>query len=429
MINVNIKNLTLNLRHDCANFSSRIRLFAIIILMTTILSALSGPAFSQAEDPQARAIFEQAKALHDARGTERDLDAARTLYLKAADMGSSYACINLGYMYFTGEGVVKNYKTSRLWYKKAADRGNSEARRMMSVFYKNGLGVEADANTAQLWLERANGISPAPLPKPKIEKSATAAVTPAVKTPIITPAPAKKPAAKPAPQKPQPPKPVTKPAAKIAPQKTAPVQAPKSPQPEAKPKIKKPAAATPAPPVKTTDVAPVKLGAGTRWLALITTVCIALFGAITVIMARYRTVKDARDRQYFIADFYACHRNILKSSYIAAQDNKGVIISDSKDPWVKAALNLMTRFAQRHEATARKPVGLTRQVVRAVPAGPAGAEPILMPLMHGVEDSLIDDLNGQFNAGPKRAGAKELIFSMLRRRPAKPAAGISALSL
>jgi len=89
----------------------------------------------------------------------------------------------------------------------------------------------------------------------------------------------------------------------------------------------------------------------------------------------------------------------------------------------------MTRFAQRHEATARKPVGLTRQVVRAVPAGPAGAEPILMPLMHGVEDSLIDDLNGQFNAGPKRAGAKELIFSMLRRRPAKPAAGISALSL
>ena len=426
MTNLNINNRTLNSRHNCAKFLSPARLIVIIAITATVLLGLSGTALSQTRDPQARATFERAKALHDGQGVERDLDAARILYLKAADMGSSYACINLGYMYFTGEGAVKNYKTSRLWYKTAADNGNADAQRMMSVFYKNGLGVEADANTAQLWLDRANGIVSAPPPDLKVEKKSKA-----VATPVVTPEPSKQSGPEPELQEPQSPKPITKAPTETAAQKTAPAPAPKITQPTAKPKVKvkarKSGTAAPSPAVKTVKVRPVKPGVNMIWLGLLSAACIALFGAIAVLTSRYRNVKDTRDQQYFIADFYACHRNILKSSYIAAQDIKGVIISDSKDPWVKAALNLMIRFSQNHEANTRNPMRLTTQVVRALAAGPAGAEPILMPLMHGVEDCLINDLNGQFDPGPKRAGAKELIFSMPRRRTTNPAAYKSAL--
>ncbi len=403
---------------DPARLRPLFRFVFLIAIIATGIFGLAGTALGQSEAPQnrARAVFLEAKALHDGTGIAQDLTAARALYRKAADMGSTDACINLGYMYFTGEGGVKSYRASRLWYKTAADAGSADAQRMMSVFYKNGLGVPRDLKAAKSWSDKADGrVSsppppPAPKPAPKPAAKPAAKAEPQTQTepeaapPAQTIKPAEtqvqdapdiiaEPPAKPAPARP--------PAAETIAQKPAPKPAPVTAPPTAKP--------VPAQTAKKS--APV-------WPALLSAAALALFGAFAVISERYRLVADKREREHFIRAFYARHRNILKSSYMAAQDHKGVIVSDSRDPWVKAALNLMTVFSQKHELMTGRPMRLTAQVIRERQTG-GDVTAVLMPLMPAVEDVLIEDLSGAFDAQPAGASLKEIFSAMLSKHEAR----------
>jgi|GEM_PF-2763259 len=399
---------------DPARLKPLVRFVVLITILTAGIFGGAKTALAQDVNPQsqARAVFLEAKALHDGTGIAQDLTAARALYRKAADMGSTDACINLGYMYFTGEGGEKSYQTSRKWYKTAADTGSPAAQRMMSVFYKNGLGVPRDLEAAKFWSDKAAGrvLSPAQPPKPKPAPKPAAKPAANAKPQTLTeledapPARTIKPAdtqVQDAPdiiaEPPAKPIPARPPAAEMIVQKPAPVTAPPAAKPVTAQTAKK------SPPV---------------WSALLSAAALALFGAFAVISERYRLVADAWEREHFIRAFYARHRNILKSSYMAAQNHKGVIVSDSRDPWVKAALNLMTVFSQKHELITGRPMRLTAQIIRERHTG-GDVTAMLMPLMPAVEDVLIEDLSGAFDAQSAGGGLKNIILAMLNKHEAR----------
>lgn len=388
---------------------------AALLIIASAAAAIPAHAQTGAEPPRANAVFERAKALHDATGGQRDLEGAAALYKQAAEMGSNFACINLGYMYFTGEGVTKSYRISRSWYLAAANNGNADAQRMMSVFHKNGLGVNANPKIAALWADRARTgwVKPAqPLASALTSKKDTTEIY-NISGAAATSAPAVKPVTAPA---------VDAAAAQAAAKAKAERLALKRRQNiEKRAQLAKAAkaakiaaaakVANPKPAVKNQNSPHTVL-----WLLLLSVLGLGLTGAIAVFTERYRRVKAVSDKAQFVRAFYARHRAILKSSYTKAQDNQGVIICDARDPWVRSALVLMTRFAQKHELITANPMRLTADVIKAIGSDNGEVEALLMPLMPDVEDVLIEDLSGEFIKDPAKAGFAELFKGMLQNR-------------
>ena len=64
---------------------------------------------------------------HQGLGVERDLNAARKWYLKAATQGDSNAQYELGAMHAQGDGIPKDYAAAIDWYRQAAEAGHSKA--------------------------------------------------------------------------------------------------------------------------------------------------------------------------------------------------------------------------------------------------------------------------------------------------------------
>lgn len=108
-------------------------------------------ATAQAPSPpgtQARTLFLQAKAAHDGVGQPQDFTKARTLYIQAAELGSDEALINLGYLYFTGQGVKTDMRKARSYYQLAADKGSRDAQRNLNMMDARGLGLAPAAKNA-----------------------------------------------------------------------------------------------------------------------------------------------------------------------------------------------------------------------------------------------------------------------------------------
>ncbi len=407
-----------------ANQRSLLRIFIAATLTVTAFFALSALAFGQTATTgpaKADAVFQQAKAFHDGTNVPKDLRKARSLYKQAANMGSTYACINLGYMYFTGEGVPKNFGVSRQWYRAAANNGNSDAQRMMSVFYKNGLGVAGDPNAASLWAERAQSgwvkpaapmsiksKKPADITDPVSSSKPVAITGEIVHTNVPNAAEAAKARRLAA---------LSKRKAEARALKAAAASAALSQTQNNRARAKTGTADTPVPAVVIKKSAAIKTAtqdsANGMWLLVLTAGALVLFGAIAVITEKYRRVKEAHDNSQFVRAFYARHRAILRASYATAQENKGVIISNPQDPWVQSALIMMIKFAQKHEIVTGNPMRLTTDVIRALQKDAKQARVILMPLMPRVEDVLIDDLSGTFIKDAPKAAPAQIALAML----------------
>jgi len=83
-----------------------------------------------------------------------EAEAARW-YREAADQGHADAQTELGVMYFTGEGVTRDYAEAVRWYRKAADQGYAIAQTSLALLYDNGLGVAKDYVQAHMWYSLA----------------------------------------------------------------------------------------------------------------------------------------------------------------------------------------------------------------------------------------------------------------------------------
>jgi hypothetical protein len=82
---------------------------------------------------------------------------AATWFLKAADAGDSGGMLNLGAMYFLGNGVAEDYARAAYWYRKAADAGNVDAMYNLGRMYENGqvAGVKDPAHATELYRNAA----------------------------------------------------------------------------------------------------------------------------------------------------------------------------------------------------------------------------------------------------------------------------------
>ncbi len=59
--------------------------------------------------------------------------AAFTDLLPLAEQGNAQAQYAVGYLYYNGLGVVKDFKSAVFWFNKAADQGNAKAKKALAM--------------------------------------------------------------------------------------------------------------------------------------------------------------------------------------------------------------------------------------------------------------------------------------------------------
>lgn len=72
-------------------------------------------------------------------------------YRKTAEQGEPHAQFNLGWMYYTGQGVPRDYRQAADWIRKAAEQGLSIAQYNLGLMYGTGQGVTQDNIEAHKW--------------------------------------------------------------------------------------------------------------------------------------------------------------------------------------------------------------------------------------------------------------------------------------
>lgn len=95
--------------------------------------------------------FEAAKAAYE-RG---NFATAARLSKPLAEKGDALSQIALGFLYFSGQGMPKDYVEAALWYRKAADQGNASGQHSLGKMYAAGLGVKHDVVLAYKWFNLA----------------------------------------------------------------------------------------------------------------------------------------------------------------------------------------------------------------------------------------------------------------------------------
>ena len=72
-----------------------------------------------------------------------------------AKQNYTMAQFRLGFTYFYGQGVTKNYELAFYWMKKAAEQGDASAQRNLGFMFLNGQGVPQSYEQAFLWWQQA----------------------------------------------------------------------------------------------------------------------------------------------------------------------------------------------------------------------------------------------------------------------------------
>ncbi|QEG21032.1 tetratricopeptide repeat protein [Mariniblastus fucicola] len=86
---------------------------------------------------------------------EKDIQAAVSLYRKAAEKGNARAQAELALCYAEGKGVEKSSLEAVKWYQKAAEQGQADAQNNLGVAYALGEGIEKDQKQAMKWYLKA----------------------------------------------------------------------------------------------------------------------------------------------------------------------------------------------------------------------------------------------------------------------------------
>ena len=102
-----------------------------------------------------------------------NLDAVR----QAADQGDAEAQYNLGVMYNTGMGVLKDDAEAVRWFQLSADQGHASAQLNLGFMYALGRGVLKDDVLAHMWynIAGANGDEAARKQRDNLEDDMTRA--------------------------------------------------------------------------------------------------------------------------------------------------------------------------------------------------------------------------------------------------------------
>jgi hypothetical protein len=89
------------------------------------------------------------------------IPAIDTDLIEQAKAGDPKAQYKLGYDYYNGKGVAKDYAQAAVWWEKSADQGFASAQNNLGVLYNSGKGVPQSYSEAYFWQNlaaaRANG--------------------------------------------------------------------------------------------------------------------------------------------------------------------------------------------------------------------------------------------------------------------------------
>ena len=99
----------------------------------------------------ARLVYQLGRA-YDAN---KDFANALSFFRKSADDGFALAEVNLGSLYFNGQGVARDFKEAAKWDRLAADQGLAPAQSNLGLMYIHGQGVEVDYVEGQRLLRLA----------------------------------------------------------------------------------------------------------------------------------------------------------------------------------------------------------------------------------------------------------------------------------
>ena len=80
-----------------------------------------------------------------------DFETALREWTPLAEQGDAEAQFNVGLMYESGQGVLKDYKTAVKWYTLAAEQGNAKSQYYLGMMYYEGEGVIQDNIYAHMW--------------------------------------------------------------------------------------------------------------------------------------------------------------------------------------------------------------------------------------------------------------------------------------
>lgn len=92
---------------------------------------------------------------YDGEGVSSNYVKAFEWWLKAANKGDAVAQFNLGTLYENGEGVSQDYLKAFAWYLKSANQGNVDAQFNLGSMYYNGNGIAMNYNKAFEWWQKA----------------------------------------------------------------------------------------------------------------------------------------------------------------------------------------------------------------------------------------------------------------------------------
>jgi serine/threonine protein kinase/TPR repeat protein len=114
--------------------------------------------------PKALALLQEAAAMNEPRAMDmlgghyrraKDYQKARSYFEEAAQLGYIRSVVNLGVLYWQGEGVAQNFQTAVSLFKKGAEHGDSYGMFFYSQCLAEGKGVQKDYTTATEWAKKS----------------------------------------------------------------------------------------------------------------------------------------------------------------------------------------------------------------------------------------------------------------------------------
>ena len=155
--------------------------YGLIVLGSLFGMAVSASEFTDnqklAEQGNVEALVYMGAAYAYGVGVMLDSDESEKAYRKACDKGSRHGCLSimseldylkkladegsmkdqhrLGFMYYKGEGVDRNYEKAFTYLLKAAKQGNGDAQSAIAEMYFDGQGIQRDEEEALFWSNKA----------------------------------------------------------------------------------------------------------------------------------------------------------------------------------------------------------------------------------------------------------------------------------
>ncbi len=348
---------------------------------------------------EAKRLFLQAKAFHDGTNETRDLRKARIIYLKAAGLGNNDARVNLGYLYFVGEGVKQNYMKAHNWYLSAARTGSKDAQLNLALMYKNGLGVEKDLDKAAYWQKYGtipkfdtgpnDTIKPEKPAKPGLVEGPIPASIPVVqpeKLAKINKSTVKNPARLVVEIQDQKlPRPLVK-STYTKPISAALVQNGLRPLSAQKPQVQ--SVNIPNTRVASNRVFTLPIWAGN--VLVVVLLFLSVFASVWFAL-QYGTLLAGARGHAFKEAFYANHRESLRTNFLKYPQRQS-FHSRIDDPWALAMCVLMVRFAQTNAKTNTRVGEQSRQILGAYKSSPLDARKCVFKFVPNIQDRIISDI-------------------------------------